>query len=142
MAVAREHIATASAGGRLFVFGGRAGGRNLSDVERFDPGNNRWSRLPPLRVKRSGIAAATVSSRIAVFGGEQLSEGARTIRPVELFNPAARRWTRLPGMLTPRHGLGGAALGRRIYALEGGPRPGFAFSRKLESLDVPPGPQR
>jgi hypothetical protein len=47
------------------------------------------------------------------------------------------RWHRLPGMLTPRHGLGGAALGRRVYALEGGPQPGFAFSDAIEFLDVP-----
>jgi hypothetical protein len=39
-------------------------------------------------------------------------------------------------MRTPRHGLGGAALGRRVYALEGGVRPGFSFSRALEALDV------
>jgi N-acetylneuraminic acid mutarotase len=136
MAVAREHIAAAAAGGALYVFGGRAGGRNLSVVERFDPIRRRWSRQPPLRVKRSGIAAATVGARIAVFGGEQLAEGTRTIRPVELFDPGSRRWTRLPGMLTPRHGLGGASLGRRIYALEGGPTPGFAFSRRLEFLDL------
>jgi len=31
----------------------------------------------------------------------------------------------------------GAALGRRIYALEGGPTPGFAFSNGIEFLDVP-----
>jgi hypothetical protein len=140
MGVAREHIAAASAGGRLYVFGGRSGGRNLSVAESLDPGSNRWARLPPLRVKRSGIAAATVGEGIAVFGGEELSEGTRTIRPVELFDTSARRWARLPGMLTPRHGLGGAALGRRIYALEGGPRPGFAFSRRIEFLDISPGP--
>jgi hypothetical protein len=40
-------------------------------------------------------------------------------------------------MRTPRHGLGGASLGRRVYSLEGGPQPGFAFSRALEALDLP-----
>jgi hypothetical protein len=139
MAVAREHIATAAVDGRLYVFGGRAGGRNLAVAERFDSRSGRWSRLPPLRVKRSGIAAATVGDRVAVFGGEQLSEGARTIRPVELLDTRTRAWTRLPGMLTPRHGLGGASFGRRVYALEGGPSPGFAFSRRIEFLDLSPG---
>jgi hypothetical protein len=39
-------------------------------------------------------------------------------------------------MRTPRHGLGGAAKGGRVYALEGGPQPGFAFSRVVEFIDV------
>ena len=56
---------------------------------------------------------------------------------MELFDPGKRRWHLLPPMLTPRHGLGGAALGRRIYAIEGGPSPGFAFSDSIEFLDVP-----
>ena len=40
-------------------------------------------------------------------------------------------------MVTPRHGLGGAARGGRVYALEGGPQPGLAYSRALEYLDLP-----
>jgi hypothetical protein len=40
-------------------------------------------------------------------------------------------------MRTPRHGLGGASRGHRVFALEGGPEPGFAFSRAAECLDVP-----
>jgi hypothetical protein len=39
-------------------------------------------------------------------------------------------------MVTPRHGVGGAAKGRRVYALEGGPEPGLAFSSALEYLDL------
>ena len=40
-------------------------------------------------------------------------------------------------MRTPRHGLGGAAFRGRVYALEGGPQPGFAFSGAVESLRLP-----
>jgi N-acetylneuraminic acid mutarotase len=132
MEVPREHIAATVAGGFVYVFGGRS--PNLRTVERYRPGAAGWQRLPPLITARSGIAAATVKGNPVVFGGE---EGEGTIRPVELFDPEQRRWRRLPGMLTPRHGLGGAALGRRVYALEGGPQPGFAFSDAIEYLDVP-----
>jgi hypothetical protein len=132
MSVAREHIAATVAGGEIYVFGGRS--PNLRTVERYRPGAG-WERMPPLLTARSGIAAVTVEGRPVVFGGE---ESAGTIKPVELFDPQQRRWHRLPGMLTPRHGLGGAALGRRVYALEGGPQPGFAFSDAIEYLDVPP----
>lgn len=137
MKVAREHIAATVAGGDVYVFGGRLDGENLRTVERYDPGTGRWKRLARLRTARSGIAAATVKGKPVVFGGEGLSAGGSTIRPVELYDPDADRWLRLPGMRTPRHGLGGAALGRRVYALEGGPSPGFAFSNAIEFLDVP-----
>jgi hypothetical protein len=40
-------------------------------------------------------------------------------------------------MRTPRHGLGGVARGHRVYAIEGGPMPGYHFSRAIEALDVP-----
>jgi hypothetical protein len=43
---------------------------------------------------------------------------------------------RLADLPTPRHGLGVVSRGRRIYALEGGDRPGFAFTRALEALKV------
>jgi hypothetical protein len=73
-----------------------------------------------------------------VFGGEELVPGGTTIEEVELFNPRTRRWRSLPNMRTPRHGLGGVALGNRVFALEGGPQPGLAFSSAIEFLDVPP----
>ena len=83
---------------------------------------------------RGGIAAAVVDGRIVVFGGE---ESGGTIREVELYNPATRRWRSLPPMRTPRHGLGGVSRGNRVYAIEGGPTPGFDFSDTIEYLDVP-----
>lgn len=137
MGVAREHIAATAAAGDVYVLGGRTEGRNLRTVERYNPRSRNWKRLPPLRTARSGFAAVTVRGVPVAFGGEQLIEGGTTIRPVELFDPDQKRWRRLPGMRTPRHGLGGAALGRRVYALEGGPMPGFAFSNAIEFLDVP-----
>lgn len=137
MRVAREHIAAVAGGGELYVFGGRSGSRNLNVVERFDPRRGRWARLPHLLHARSGFSAAVVAGKPVVFGGEELTPEGETIAPVELYDPQARRWRSLPPMRTPRHGLGGAALGRRIYALEGGPTPGFAFSNRIEFLDLP-----
>lgn len=137
MRTPREHIAAVATGDGIYVLGGRSGAGELDTVERFDPKHRRWSRLPHLLHARSGFAAVVVRGRPIAFGGEELSPGGTTIRPVEMFDPDRCRWKSLPPMLTPRHGLGGAAMGRRIYALEGGPNPGFAFSNKIEFLDVP-----
>jgi non-specific serine/threonine protein kinase len=134
---ARNHTTGVATGGRFYVLAGRTT-ENLAAAERYNPLRRRWESLPPLRTPRGGIASARLSDgRIAVFGGEQLSAGGTTIAEVELFDPRTRRWSSLPAMRTPRHGLGGAALGRRVFAIEGGPRPGFAFSSTIEYLDVP-----
>jgi N-acetylneuraminic acid mutarotase len=134
---ARNHTTGAASGGRFYVIAGRDGG-NLRAVDRYSPKTGSWSRMPPLRTARGGIASARLQDgRIAVFGGEQQREGNQTIAEVEVFDPAGLRWRRLPPLRTPRHGLGGAARGRRLFAIEGGPRPGLFFSRAIEVLDVP-----
>ena len=134
---ARNHTTGVASGGRFYVIAGRDSG-NLTAVDRYDPRRRAWEELPPLRVARGGIASVRLrDGRIVVFGGERLEPGGTTIAEVELFDPRRQRWSALPDMRTPRHGLGGAALGRRVYAIEGGPTPGFQFSRAIEYLDVP-----
>jgi hypothetical protein len=90
-----------------------------------------------MRTARGGIASARLrDGRIVVFGGENLGPGGTTIAEVELYDPRRRRWRSLPDLRTPRHGLGGVSLGNRVYAIQGGPTPGFAFSNAIEFLDV------
>jgi N-acetylneuraminic acid mutarotase len=133
---ARNHTTGAAVGRFFYVLAGRAQS-NFRAAERYDVRRHRWQRLPRLRTARGGIASAVVGRKIVVFGGEELGPGGSTIEQVELYDPRRRRWSRLPDMKTPRHGLGGAARGHRVYAIEGGPRPGFHFSRAIEYLDVP-----
>ena len=135
---ARNHTSGAATGGRFYVLAGRDS-TNLGAAERYNPRRGHWERLPDLRTPRGGIAAVRLrDGRIVVFGGEELEPGGTTIAKVELFDPRTRRWRALPDMRTPRHGLGGAAIGNRVFALEGGPQPGLAFSNAIEFLDVPP----
>ena len=129
---ARNHTTGVSAGGFFYVLAGRDTG-NYAVAERYSPRRRRWESLPDMQKPRGGIASVRVGRRVIVFGGEE----ATTIREVEAYDPRTGRWTRLPDMRTPRHGLGGAARGGRIYAIEGGPTPGFDFSNAIEFLDVP-----
>jgi hypothetical protein len=125
-------------GGRFYVLAGRDAS-NFAAAERYDPRRRRWQRLPGMGTPRGGIASVRLGDgRIVVFGGEDFGgSGDETISEVELFYPRTGRWRRLPDMRTPRHGLGGAALGNRVFAVEGGPRPGLAFSDAIEFIDVP-----
>ena len=78
-------------------------------------------------------AAATSSGSIIAVGGES---PAGTIGEVEAWDVAARRWFVLPEMPTPRHGLGVIARGSMVWALAGGPEPGYTFSPATEMLTV------
>src|SRR5262245_1815316 len=60
MRFAREHIASAAIGPRIFVLGGRAFGQNLRVVERLDTRTGLWVKLPGLTVARSGFQAVAV----------------------------------------------------------------------------------
>jgi N-acetylneuraminic acid mutarotase len=135
----RNHTTGVASGGRFYVLAGRDA-TNLATAERYDPVRRRWEPLPDMNTPRGGIASVRLrDGRIVVFGGEEFRvPGAETIPEVELFDPRTRAWTRLPDMRTPRHGLGGAALGNRVFAVEGGPFPGYAFSSAMEFLDVRP----
>jgi N-acetylneuraminic acid mutarotase len=134
MAVAREHLAGTGARGAFYVLAGRAAGQgNFKVAERYLPKERRWERLRDMRKPRGGIAAVSVGGRVVVFGGE---EAAGTIEDVEQYDLATNRWTKLPDMRTPRHGLGGVSQDRRIFAIEGGPQPGFHFSSANETLDL------
>jgi N-acetylneuraminic acid mutarotase len=132
----RNHTTGAASGGRFYVIAGRDM-RNLTAVDRYDPRRRTWRRVAPMLTPRGGIASARLpDGRIVVFGGELLVPGGTTIKQVEVYSPRRNRWRRLPDMLTPRHGLGGVSFGRRVYAIEGGPQPGFHFSNAIESLLV------
>jgi len=95
MAVAREHLAGAVAGGRFHALAGRAAGRGnpaslrssplvasprLDVVEAYDSRTRRWRRRPSMAKPRGGFGAAAVGGRIVVAGGE---EEAGMIREVE-----------------------------------------------------------
>ena len=86
-----------------------------------------------MRKRRGGIAAAVVSGRIVVVGGEE-AEG--TIGEVEAFQPRGRRWRDLARLPTPRHGLGAVSYRGRLFVLEGGPQPGLFYSDAVEALRI------
>jgi Kelch motif len=73
MPTGRSGIAGAAVDGRLFVFGGegnRANPQGIFDaVEVYDPAQEAWARLPPMRTPRHGINAAVFAGRIYIPGG-------------------------------------------------------------------------
>ena len=56
---------------RIYVLGGwRRGGRDLvPSVERYDPGSDTWSQLPPLSEPKWQFGTVYYEGRILVIGG-------------------------------------------------------------------------
>jgi N-acetylneuraminic acid mutarotase len=68
--------ALSAVGGRLVLTGGgddtnwrEGGGWTTGAVWEYDPGADRWERLPDLRTARHGHASATLGDRVYVFRG-------------------------------------------------------------------------
>ena len=135
---ARNHTTGVATGGRFYVLAGR---------DALEPRRGRALRPAPAALaaaprhghsaRRHRLGAARRRAHRRVRRGELRRTGGETIAEVELFDPRTSRWRRLPDMRTPRHGLGGVALGNRVFAMEGGPRPGFAFSAASSSSTCP-----
>lgn len=133
LARAREHLALAARGGRVYAIAGRTpAGGNLAVVESIDPaGPAGWRKEPGLGDSRGGIGAATVEGRLCVAGGE---EAAGTIASVECLD--GDRWTRAVPLAHPRHGLAVMAVAGRLHAVAGGEQPGLFVSGLHEAVDV------
>ena len=87
MPTARQEVAAAALGGRVFVIGGfGANAEAVATVEVYDPVTDRWSSAPPLPTARHGLGAATVSDKIYVIGGGPNAGFAQT-DVVEVFAP-------------------------------------------------------
>ena len=130
----RDHLAGASAGGRVYAVAGRVGGldTNLGTVESWDPSaGGAWRAEPRLNDTRGGTSAAQASGKVCVAGGE---EPAGTIASVECL--AGDRWERVARLSVPRHGLAVAGLEGRLHVIGGGPRPGLFVSSAHEVFTV------
>ncbi len=104
-----DHTWTVGAGGRAaYLFGGRAGGRALDDLWRFDLQRDRWQRVtvkgerPQARFGHT----ATWFDRLGlvVWSGQA---GSGFFNDLWAFDPSSERWRRLPAagaVPEPRYG--------------------------------------
>ncbi len=133
----REHLAAASESGQghLYAVGGRAlsADQNSGALERYDPGADRWTKLPSMPTPSGSLGAAIVDRRLVAVGGETPTS---VIDVVQSYDIATEEWSKLPSLLEPRHGLAVVAIGNTLYALGGAGAPTHAeSSTTAEALD-------
>lgn len=115
-----DHMAAASVGGRIYVFGGQAeGGVNkpLNTSWEYDPGADSWRPLAPVPTARTAAAAVEVGGRIYVVGGNTVN--GLTVGTSEVYDPAANRWESRAPMPTPRNHPAAGAVGGKVYVIGG-----------------------
>ena len=131
----REHLAAATDGEYLYAVGGRelSADKNTGALERYDPREDRWTKLPSMPTPTGGFGAAIVDGSLVAVGGEDPTD---VIGAVQGFDLETQKWSSLPAMRTPRHGHSVVAIGSTLYALDGALTPGHGGSTNVaEALD-------
>jgi N-acetylneuraminic acid mutarotase len=120
MPVAVNHPAVATAGGRLFVYGGytAAGALNQETdaLQRYDPGSGTWAMLAGSGTKRGAATLAHVGSRLYAIGG---AGGGSALNLLQVYDLRRGGWSGGPPMRTAREHLASAVIGDRIFVLGG-----------------------
>lgn len=103
----------------LYAIGGFDGHRRLADVESYNPDMNVWIPQQPLRISRSGAAAAPLAECIYVVGGyaSDSMEGAMQLDAVERYDTLTQQWTLIKPMNSRRSALSCVTLDNRLFAL-------------------------
>jgi N-acetylneuraminic acid mutarotase len=121
MPAARQEVAVAAYGGRVWVIGGFAGNAEpVTTVETFDPALGLWETRASLPMPLHHAAAAAVGNRLFVIGGYTGGRVRWTASDaVYEFAPTRETWEPRAALPTPRGGLAVAVLNDRIHALGG-----------------------
>ena len=79
----------------------------LTSVERYTPGEDRWTNVSPMLKRRSALGAAVVGDYIFAVGG---MECGTPLSSVERYDPTTDRWSNVAEMSVPRGAVAVAAL--------------------------------
>ena len=118
--VARQEVAVAEAGGKVYVFGGIGDGVALDSVEQYDPASNSWRFVAPIPQPLHHAAAASSGDAIYLAGGYGDLEFTPTAA-VYRYDVAADSWTRLADLPRPRGAMAAAFIDGTLYAAGGVP---------------------
>src|SRR5262245_9121121 len=67
--VARNEVALAAAGGKLYVVGGGIAGNAVPMVDEYDPGSDTWRSRAPMPKGLDHLGIAVIDDKIYTVGG-------------------------------------------------------------------------
>ena len=117
-------------GDNVYLFGGYDGHGYLNKTYRFNPGQNSWVEMQPMRHVRYYVAGATLGGLVYAIGGHN---GHDRFRECEVYDPIQNTWTNLPPMFEVRSDAAACAYKGKIYAIGG--FDGFVIHSSIESYN-------
>ncbi|MCP3917961.1 MAG: hypothetical protein GY711_20635 [bacterium] len=122
---AGNHHACEVYGGKVYLFGGFAGG--AGEVQIYDPVLNSWTMGAPMSWSGGSCSSAVIGDRIYVSGG---IVGANTVSNFAAYEPATDTWFPLAPMPTGVNHAASGTDGSRFFVFGGRgggnfPQPGF-----------------
>ena len=114
--IAVNHAMSATAAGRIYVFGGNLSSNRPTDAAFVLETTREWRRIAPMPQPRAAATAVAVGGTVYVAGGIGPSGLAAEML---VYDTAADRWTTAPGPPTRREHLGGAGFGGIVYTVGG-----------------------
>ncbi|XP_069497464.1 influenza virus NS1A-binding protein isoform X2 [Ambystoma mexicanum] len=117
MKYARSGLGTAELNGKLIAAGGYNREECLRTVECYDPRNDCWTFISPMKTPRARFQMAVLMGQLYVAGGsnghsDDLSCG-------EMYDPNADDWTPVPELRTNRCNAGVCALNGKLFIIGG-----------------------
>jgi hypothetical protein len=119
-----EYLSAINVNGKIYVFGGGAGGLSVCYTSLsayvFDPQSNAWTTLaaPPMPI--GGAAVASIGTRIFVMGGVASCPGGGTASAaVNAYDIATNSWSTAASMLGAAVQLGAGAQNGKIEEFGG-----------------------
>ncbi|MDQ3440100.1 MAG: malectin domain-containing carbohydrate-binding protein [Planctomycetota bacterium] len=121
-----SHLAAVELGGKIYGMGGERGLNestgNVSDVYRYDPATNRWTKLASLPVARSHFSSSLFArnGRLIAIGGTGNGGANGTPRnDVTEYNPLTNRWRTLTSLPMALKTPAAALLNGKIISTTG-----------------------
>lgn len=113
----------------VFACGGHDGYEHLRAMEVLDVGNQCWRPCKPMTTERTYFGAATLNSRLHLYGGQNLDY--KALCEHEVYDCLRDTWEVGPSLSVPRRNCASAELDGRIYALGG-----FGGSKIVNSVEA------
>jgi serine/threonine-protein kinase PknK len=131
-----DHALVLSHGGSIYVVGGYVDSEPTNRAWRYTPPAG-WTKLPPLRTARGGLAGGVIGDRLYAVAGAPRTFPEYDRAPyssLEVFDFRSGRWSSGPPIPTARHHTAAAVVDGRLY-VAGGRTPKDFSSAAFERFD-------
>lgn len=117
---ARQEVASAVVGGRIWVVGGLTAADATTKVEVYNPAADRWSAGPDLPIAVHHHAVAVFRGELVVIGGFLGGGSSLYSRPSDrVLALRDDAWVDLPRLQRPRGAAAAAVVGDTLYVIGG-----------------------